>query len=247
MYALFLIAISCMIQKTEHFVAHEDLNLIQDEQYRHFCRESSFQRGDFYKTVKFNKAARNEFVVLQVAKVNTDCNFQLTAMSNSREELTVRNIFPTDHLNQNVILLVACSKLLRQKNYFRVWYHAGGILRSKPYDESEGLKYVQIAPEPKCSIGKETGKNQSIAFVHFTMSRIRLPVTNNTEAIWERIGDATDIQQPRFRSYESLTKYQKSVFVPDSFIGKQSPIIELSHSIILFTVISFINAFSFLF
>lgn len=71
---------------------------------------------------------------------------------------------------------VTCSKLLRQVNYFRVWYHGGGVLRRKPRDESEGLKYVQLTPEHKCSTGKETGTNQSTAFVHFTMLRMRLPV-----------------------------------------------------------------------
>ncbi|EFO12315.1 hypothetical protein LOAG_16217, partial [Loa loa] len=70
---------------------------------------------------------------------------------------------------------VACSKLLRQQNYFRVWYHSGGILRKKPRDGSEGLKYVQIVPEPKCKIEEGKEKNKSIAFVHFTMLRMRLP------------------------------------------------------------------------
>ncbi|CAG9532734.1 unnamed protein product [Cercopithifilaria johnstoni] len=71
---------------------------------------------------------------------------------------------------------VACSKLLRQANYFRVWYHAGGILRTKPHDKSEGLKYVQIEPEPKCAAKEKTETNKSAAFVHFTMLRMRLPV-----------------------------------------------------------------------
>ncbi|KAL4002128.1 hypothetical protein ACH3XW_2205 [Acanthocheilonema viteae] len=145
-------------------------------QYRHFCRKSSFQRGDLYESVQINKAERNEFILIQAAKVKTNCNFQLTAVSNSNEQIVVHNIFPTDHLNQNVILLVACSKLLRQANYFRVWYHGGGILRKKPLDESEGLKYVQIEPEPKCAIGKKKETKQSAAFVHLTMLRVRLPV-----------------------------------------------------------------------
>ncbi|VDM96810.1 unnamed protein product, partial [Onchocerca ochengi] len=86
-------------------------------------------------------AARNEFMLIQVAKVNTDCN-----------------------------------KLLRQEKFFRVWYHPSGVLRKKPRDETEGLKYVEIIPEPKCKY--TTGKkavNRSAAFVHFTMLRMRLP------------------------------------------------------------------------
>lgn len=76
---------------------------------------------------------------------------------------------------------MACSKLLRQENYFRVWYHAGGILRKKPYDGSEGLKYVEIIPEPRCLRKKESknnqnGKNNQSAFVHITMLRMALPV-----------------------------------------------------------------------
>lgn len=71
---------------------------------------------------------------------------------------------------------VACSKLLRQANYFRVWYHRGGVSRWKPSDESEGVEYVEITPEPKCTAGHKEAKNQTTAFVHFIMSRIRLPV-----------------------------------------------------------------------
>ncbi|VDO56189.1 unnamed protein product [Onchocerca flexuosa] len=145
-------------------------------------------------------AARNEFILIQVAKVNTDCNFQLVVDSSSNEELIVHNIFPTDHLNQNVILLTACSKLLRQEKFFRVWYHSGGVLRVKPRGGTEGLKYVEIIPEPKCRDSK-TAANRSAAFVHFTMLRMRLPVSNDTEQMWKRIGDATDMQQPKFRSY----------------------------------------------
>uniref|UniRef100_A0A8R1U095 Uncharacterized protein n=1 Tax=Onchocerca volvulus TaxID=6282 RepID=A0A8R1U095_ONCVO len=185
-----------MIQRTKQLISHD---LIQDEEYRHFCRESYFQREDNYETLRMIGAARNEFMLIQVAKVNTDCNFQLIAESTSNDELIVHNIFPTDHLNQNIIILVnymflykhklfdfyystnenfiACSKLLRQEKFFRVWYHPSGVLRKKPRDETEGLKYVEIIPEPKCkyTTGK-TAVNRSAAFVHFTMLRMRLPV-----------------------------------------------------------------------
>uniref|UniRef100_A0A0R3S2I0 MSP domain-containing protein n=1 Tax=Elaeophora elaphi TaxID=1147741 RepID=A0A0R3S2I0_9BILA len=229
-----------MIQEAKQLVSHENLNLMQDEEYRHFCRKSSFQRGDLYESVRISKAGRNEFILVQAAKVKTDCNFQLTAVSNSNEQIVINNIFPTDHLYQNVMLLVACSKLLRQENYFRVWYHAGGILRRKPHDQSEGLKYVQIEPEPKCAARK--GKRTNHTFVHFTLLRMRLPITNNTEQIWRRIGNATDMQQPRFRSYAMLSKYQQSIFVPDSFIGKHSSIVASSYYLALFIVISFITS-----
>ncbi|VDK75765.1 unnamed protein product [Litomosoides sigmodontis] len=229
MYVLFLIATVCMIQKTEHLVSRENLNLMHDEEYRQFCRKSSFQKGNSYKSVQINNAARNEFILIQVVKTKTDCNFELIAVANSNEQIAVHNIFPTDHPNQNVMLLVASSKLLRQENYFRVWYHGGGILRKKPYDGSEGLKYVQIIPEPKCATKKEEGKNQTTSFVHITMLRMRLPITNNTEQIWKRIGEAADMQQPKFRSYQTLSQYQKSIFVPDSFIGKHSSTIILPY------------------
>ncbi|KAM3724325.1 Eukaryotic translation initiation factor 2A [Dirofilaria immitis] len=240
MYVLFIGAIIFMLQSmTDNMVSHENLNLMHDEEYRHFCRQSYFQRGDYYKIMRINKAARNEFVMIQVAKVNTDCNFQLIAVSNSNDEMTVRNIFPTDHLNQNIIILIACSKLLRQANYFRIWYHSGGILRKRPHDDSEGLKYVQIIPEPKCKFDKEKEMNRSVAFVHFTILRMRLPITNNTEQIWKNIGAAVDMQQPKFRSYESLSDYQKSIFVPDSFIGKHSSVIG-TYNLPLLVIFTFI-------
>uniref|UniRef100_A0A915Q0R0 Uncharacterized protein n=1 Tax=Setaria digitata TaxID=48799 RepID=A0A915Q0R0_9BILA len=228
-----------MIKGTEEMVSHENLNLLQDEEYRHFCRESYFQRGDKYKIMQIKNAERNEFILIQAAKANTDCKQVILP-------LEAQLLYPSRSHVTSTHPKVACSKLLRQANYFRVWYHSGGILRKKPYDDSEGLRYVQILPEPKCGhpideLGGEKGEqNRSSAFIHFTMLRMRLPVTNNTEEIWKRIGAATDMQQPKFRSLTTLNNYQKSVFVPDSFIGKHSPTVPPCN-VALLTVISFIT------
>lgn len=67
-------------------------------------------------------------------------------------------------------LQIACSKLMGQENYFRLWYYYGQNLQEKPKDGSEGIKSVLLQPtEALCKNERGT--------VHVAITRFKLLVT----------------------------------------------------------------------